>query len=61
MPQDRSDTPDFLTTREVAQRYGVHPATVRRWVSDGRLPAVRVGPRQLRIRVADLAQVVRAA
>lgn len=33
---------------------GVAPKTVRRWIAEGRLPAERVGPRLIRIKVADL-------
>jgi excisionase family DNA binding protein len=28
----------WLTTREVAERWGVHPGTVRKWVSRGVIP-----------------------
>jgi len=31
------------SVREVADRIGVHPETIRRLIHDGRLPAVRVG------------------
>jgi excisionase family DNA binding protein len=31
----------LLTTAEVADLFGVHPKTVRRWAQDGRLPAIR--------------------
>ena len=31
-----------------AQRYGVHPGTIRRWVKSGRLGAIRVGGKLLR-------------
>src|SRR5215213_4866831 len=34
---------DLLTTSEVAQLLRVRPRTVRRWVSAGTLPAVRLG------------------
>lgn len=36
----------MLTVREVAERLGCHPATVKRMIASGRLPAVRLaGPR----------------
>jgi excisionase family DNA binding protein len=38
----------LYTVREVANRLGVHPETVRRLIHDGRLDAVRVG-RVLRV------------
>jgi excisionase family DNA binding protein len=42
------DTTSLYTVREVADRLGVHPETVRRLIHDGRLDAVRVG-RVLRV------------
>ncbi|NUP47247.1 MAG: helix-turn-helix domain-containing protein [Catenulispora sp.] len=33
----------MLRVKEVADRLRVHPATVYRWIADGRLPAVRYG------------------
>jgi excisionase family DNA binding protein len=38
----------LFTVREVADRLGVHPETIRRLIHDGRLDAVRVG-RVLRV------------
>ena len=35
----------MLSTAEVAARYGVNPATVRRWITSGRLKAKRLGKR----------------
>jgi excisionase family DNA binding protein len=35
--------PNVLRVKEVADRLRVHPATVYRWIADGRLPAVRYG------------------
>jgi excisionase family DNA binding protein len=35
--------PLFLSVAEVALRFGVNAATVRRWVRDGHLAAVQVG------------------
>ncbi|MET9222358.1 helix-turn-helix domain-containing protein [Streptomyces sp. NPDC003300] len=34
---------NVLRVKEVADRLRVHPATVYRWIADGRLPAVRYG------------------
>jgi excisionase family DNA binding protein len=38
----------LYTVRQVADRLGVHPETIRRLIHDGRLDAVRVG-RVLRV------------
>jgi excisionase family DNA binding protein len=43
----------LFTVREVADRLGVHPETIRRLIHDGRLDAVRVG-RVLRVAGASL-------
>jgi excisionase family DNA binding protein len=40
--------PGLVSVREVADRLGVHPETVRRLIHDGRLDAIRVG-RVLRV------------
>lgn len=39
---------------ETADRYGVDIRTIRRWVSDGRLTAYRIGPRVLRFDPAEV-------
>jgi excisionase family DNA binding protein len=33
----------YYTTKELAERLGVHPETIRREAARGRLPSVRVG------------------
>ncbi|MFH1405272.1 MAG: helix-turn-helix domain-containing protein [Patescibacteria group bacterium] len=33
----------LLSVNEVAELFGVHPETVRRWDNDGKLKAIRVG------------------
>lgn len=49
-----------MTTEEVAHRLAVDPSTVRRWIDDGRLPAVKPG-RRWRIDPADLDQLLRVS
>jgi excisionase family DNA binding protein len=47
----------LLTPREAAELVGVEATTVRRWVREGYLPALRLGDAvnaPLRIRVSDL-------
>jgi excisionase family DNA binding protein len=48
-----ADQPDLLSVREVADRLGVHPETIRRLIHEGRMSAVRVG-RVLRVARADV-------
>lgn len=45
----------FLKDQEVAARYGVHRATVWRWVEAGQFPQpVRLSPAVTRWRLSDL-------
>lgn len=34
---------ELLTINEVAEIFGVHPETLRRWDNDGKLKAIRIG------------------
>jgi len=44
---------EFLTVAEVAAILKLNQQTVRNWITDGKLPAVRVGERRVRIRRTD--------
>jgi len=44
----------YLTLKEAAEWYGVSERTLRRYISDGTLPADRVGPRAIRVKAADV-------
>jgi excisionase family DNA binding protein len=43
-----------LTSKQLASRWMVTEMTLRRWRSSGLLPAVRIGPRRLLFRMADV-------
>jgi excisionase family DNA binding protein len=44
---------------EGAAHAGVHTHTLRRWIAQGRLPAYRVGPRLIRVDLADIDALMR--
>jgi excisionase family DNA binding protein len=46
--------PELIGLPESADYCDVSYRTIRRWIADGRLNAVRVGPRLLKVSVADL-------
>ena len=50
--------PDLLTMTEAAKLLKVSTVTLKRWLKQGRLPAYHAGPRAIRIRRADLANVL---
>lgn len=47
---------ELLTVAEVAQRLKLHQETIRRWIREGKLTAIRLGRTQAgyRIRTSDL-------
>jgi excisionase family DNA binding protein len=51
--------PRRVGLREAADYAGVHTHTVRRWIAAGRLRAYRVGPRLIRVDLADLDAIMR--
>ena len=52
-------TDSFLTVAEVAELLKLNQQTVRNWIDQGSLPALRVG-RRVRIRRSDLERVLEA-
>jgi excisionase family DNA binding protein len=56
MIEDHREDP-FLTVAEVAELLKLNQQTVRNWIDQGSLPAVRVG-RRVRIRRADLDRIL---
>jgi len=44
----------YLSTRDVAQRYGVTVQTVLLWIKAGRLKHIKLTPRNYRIKESDL-------
>lgn len=47
------ETPEFVGTRAVARRLGIHPVGASRLITSGRLPGFKVG-RDWIVRTADL-------
>lgn len=56
-----SPEPDeaYLTVAEVAQTLRLNQQTVRNWIDQGRLPALRIG-RRVRIKRSDFERIVDA-
>jgi excisionase family DNA binding protein len=48
---------EFLTVAEIAEHLKLNQQTVRNWIDQGELPAVRIG-RRVRVRRADLEHMV---
>jgi excisionase family DNA binding protein len=48
---------EYLTVNEIAQRLKLNPQTLRNWIEQGKLPALRVG-RRVRIRRADFERLL---
>lgn len=55
MPDDR---PELLTIQQAADYLGLSRRTIELWMRNGKLPAVRLGPRTRRIRADDLAALI---
>lgn len=57
----RAYAKDYYSVAEAAELLGVSPSTVWRWIDAGRLPAYRVGPKNIRIARADVEAAIRPA
>ena len=51
----------FYTVPEAARVLDVSPVTIWRWIEAGKLPAFRVGPRNIRVRRDELEAMIRPA
>ena len=52
----------YLTIKELATAIGVSPATVTKWIRDGKVSAYQVGPYELspyRITATEAARIIR--
>jgi excisionase family DNA binding protein len=49
---------DFLTVAETASLLRVSPATIRRWIRTGDVPAWRLGPRRIALRRSEVAGLI---
>jgi len=48
---------EFLNAKQVANRYGVHPASIYRWAKESNFPKpIKLGPNVTRWRLADLGE-----
>lgn len=46
---------EFVTDKQCADRYGVHKATIHRWVKEGNFPKpIKLGPNCTRWKLSDL-------
>jgi excisionase family DNA binding protein len=53
------DESEFLTVAEVAETLKLNQQTVRNWIDQGSLPALRIG-RRVRIRRSDFERLIEA-
>ena len=48
----------IATVAEAAEHYGVCTKTIRRYITDGRIPSHRLGPRLIRVDLDELDAVL---
>jgi excisionase family DNA binding protein len=51
--------PELIGVGAAAKYCDVYPSTIRRWITAGRLNAYRVGPRLIKIDLAELDKIMR--
>lgn len=56
-PTPTLDEP-LISVQEAANRCGVHYRTMRRWLAEGHINGVRVGPRLIKVNPRDLGNLV---
>jgi excisionase family DNA binding protein len=49
---------EFLTVEQVAERLQMHPDTIRRYIRQKKMRAVRISPTNVRIRRSDLEKFI---
>jgi excisionase family DNA binding protein len=61
MPANRHERrhPELIGLKQAGERCNVDYRTVRRWIAAGRLNAIRVGPRLIKVDVAELDKIMR--
>ncbi len=57
MATNSTDEPEFVTVSQIAKRLSMSPQTIRMWIEDGMLPAIRVR-KVWRIRRHDFEQLL---
>ena len=57
MTESRSDEPT-ISPRQFADRFGLHTQTVYRYIREGRVRAVNIGPRFWRIRPSEVERFI---
>ena len=50
----------FLSVKQFSERLGLSEATTRKWISSGKLAAVKVGDKSVRVPSSELSRIVRA-
>ncbi|WP_404850333.1 helix-turn-helix domain-containing protein [Dietzia kunjamensis] len=58
MPSNKSQR-RLASIPNAADEYGVHPCTIRRYISAGRITGYRFGPRMIRVDLDELDAMMR--
>jgi excisionase family DNA binding protein len=56
--QAQPDEPQWMTPAEIAAEFRLSVETIRRWIRNGQLPAVRPGQRALIVRRVDVQALI---